>query len=74
LDIDSRDMIYATDSESSDTIHQGWKQGLRIGSARDGSVLFFVPGSSPEGVAVDAVGTIYGADVGARGLIKFVRR
>jgi sugar lactone lactonase YvrE len=82
LDIDAHDTLYATDSESSATIHPGWNEGVRIGSVRDGHVLFFVPGhttekpegSAPEGVAVDAAGAMYGAEVGVRGLTKFVRR
>ena len=32
LAIDGRDVIYATDSESTDAVHPGWSRGVRIGS------------------------------------------
>ena len=57
----------------------GWKRGIRIGSAKDGKVTAFIPdplspdadGKSPatsisEGVAADAAGNIYGAEVGPK--------
>ena len=76
------DVLYANDSESSRTSHPGWKKGVRIGSARDGKAMFFIPphltetpeGASGEGIAVDAEGTIYGAEVTVRGLTKYVKR
>lgn len=75
-------IAYANDSESSKTTHPGWKKGVRIGSARDGKVLYFIPphltdqpeGASGEGIAVDANGDIYGAEVTVRGLTKYIRR
>ena len=76
------DILYANDSESSRTTHPGWKKGIRVGSAKDGKVMFFVPphltdqaeGASGEGIAVDANGDIFGAEVTVRGLTKYVRR
>ena len=76
------DILYANDSESSATSHPGWKKGIRIGSARDGKVMFFIPphltdrpeGASGEGIAVDRNGDIYGAEVTVRGLTKYIRR
>ncbi|MEQ1912223.1 MAG: hypothetical protein ABMA15_25610 [Vicinamibacterales bacterium] len=76
------DILYANDSESSRTTHPGWKKGVRIGSAKDGKVMFFIPphmteqpeGASGEGIAVDATGDIYGAEVTVRGLTKYIRR
>ena len=76
------DTLYATDSESSATSHPGWRKGIRIGSAKDGKVMFFIPphmtntpeGASGEGVAVDAAGNVYGAEVTVRGLTKYIRR
>ena len=72
--IDAQDNIYVADSESGSVARArtDWKRGIRIGSARDGSVKYFIPDpavnppstSSAEGVAVDARGTIYGAEVG----------
>jgi sugar lactone lactonase YvrE len=76
------DILYVNDSESNRTNHPGWKKGIRIGSANDGKVMFFIPphltdqpeGASGEGIAVAADGTIYGAEVTVRGLTKYIRR
>jgi DNA-binding beta-propeller fold protein YncE len=85
--IDRNDMLYAADSESGSVARQRpeWKRGIRIGSVwdgRHGKVQFFIPDpndkatntSAAEGVAVDAAGNIYGAEVGPRALKKYVRR
>ena len=73
--IDKDDNIYVADSESQ-SVGNGrdrlWKRGIRVGSAKDGSVKYFIPDpvdvatntSSAEGVAVDAKGNIWGAEVG----------
>jgi sugar lactone lactonase YvrE len=37
----------------------GWKQGIRIGSARDGSLTGFIEGTNPEGMAGDEMGNIF---------------
>jgi DNA-binding beta-propeller fold protein YncE len=82
--IDKSDNIYVADSESGSVnpAHGDWKRGIRIGSARDGSIVAFIPDpaenppstSAAEGVAVDARGNIYGAEVGPRALKRYVRR
>lgn len=82
--IDKDDNIYVADSESESVSrnHDGWKRGIRIGSAKDGSVRAFIPDpdehatgtSAAEGVAVDAHGVIYGAEVGPRALKRYVRK
>jgi DNA-binding beta-propeller fold protein YncE len=86
--IDGNDVIYVADSESNTPRnHGGWRRGIRIGSARDGRVTAFIPDtntvvddgplaatSGPEGVAADADGNVYGAEVGQKGLRKYVRR
>ena len=79
--IDTNDMIYGADSESSATTNPGWKRGLRVGNAVTGHVLYFIPDpgeprgtTAAEGVAVDAKGNIYGAEVGPRQLVKYMRR
>jgi hypothetical protein len=43
--IDKQDTIYVADSESESVSkdHDGWKRGIRIGSARDGVVTAFIP-------------------------------
>ncbi len=83
LFIDRNDMLYSADSESESVTrtHDGWKRGIRIGSAKDGKVQYFIPDpvekttgtSAAEGVAVDAQGNVYGAEVGPRALKKYVR-
>lgn len=83
LYIDRNDVLYVADSESESVSrnHDGWKRGIRIGSAKDGKVLYFIPDpvekttgtSAAEGVAVDRDGNVYGAEVGPRGLKKYVR-
>lgn len=82
--IDTHDTIYVTDSESESVSknHDGWKRGIRIGSARDGSVKYFIPDpidvsdttSAAEGIAVDKDGIIYGAEVGPRTLMRYVMK
>jgi sugar lactone lactonase YvrE len=98
LYIDRNDVIYVADSESRDGrtntgqlslpqtgygFNPGIQRGIRIGSARDGSVKSFIPDVCPypyaagssmaEGVTVDSDGNVYGADF--LGTIrKFVRR
>lgn len=82
LHMDSGDVLYAIDSESNATNHPGWRKGVRIGSAKDGNVMFFIPGhqtdrpegAAGEGVTVDADGNVYGAEVTVRGLTKYVKR
>ena len=81
--IDKDDVIYVTDSESGGVSppHGNWKRGIRIGSARDGSLTALIPDpnenatntSAAEGVAVDAKGNIYGAEVGPRRLQRYVK-
>jgi len=80
--IDRKDNIYVADSESGSVNppHGAWKRGIRIGSAKDGSIRWFIPDpaekppntSAAEGVAVDRGGNIYGAEVGPKALKKYV--
>ena len=46
------DTLYGADSESGSVNppHGAWKRGIRIGSARDGKVQYFIPDPSGEGV------------------------
>jgi sugar lactone lactonase YvrE len=81
--IDANDMIYVADSESESVSrnHDGWKRGIRIGSAKDGKVVAFIPDpvekttgtSAAEGVAVDRQGNVWGAEVGPRGVKKYTK-
>jgi 6-bladed beta-propeller len=82
--IDKNDVMYVTDSESNKSRHPGWQRGIRVGSARDGKIVAFIPDLEPspdtsatsgaEGVAADAAGNIYGAEVGSRALKRYVRK
>jgi sugar lactone lactonase YvrE len=81
--IDRNDVIYVADSESESVSknHDGWKRGIRVGKASDGSVTAFIPdpvekatgSSAAEGVAADATGNIFGAEVGPKRLMRYVR-
>ncbi len=81
--IDQADNIYVADSESGSVAknHDGWKRGIRVGSAKDGSVTAFIPDpveiatttSAAEGVTADVNGNIYGAEVGPKRLMKYVK-
>lgn len=78
------DVLYAADSESGSVARErsAWKRGIRIGSAKDGSVTAFIPDpaenatgtSAAEGVAADAKGVIYGAEVGPKDVKKYVKK
>jgi sugar lactone lactonase YvrE len=68
------DTLIVADSESTNPIdgppaspegagrvlrNPGWQTGIRIGSAVDGSLVHFVPGTRPEGLAGDELGNIF---------------
>lgn len=87
LFIDQNDVLYVADSESRDGrtntgrtflpasgygYNAGTRRGIRIGSARTGTVQSFIPDPCPypypdvssmtEGIVVDSAGTIYGSE------------
>lgn len=37
----------------------GWQNGIRVGSAKDGSPRYFIPNTRPESMAADELGNIY---------------
>jgi len=55
--IDRNDMIYGADSESGSVNppHYKWKRGIRIGSAKDGKVIAFIPDPSHNGLTYEEV-------------------
>jgi DNA-binding beta-propeller fold protein YncE len=82
--IDAHDNIYVADSESG-SVGNGrsrtWQRGIRVGKVSDGKVIAFIPDptqnppstSSAEGIAVDKNGVIYGAEVGGKRLMRYVK-
>ena len=69
----SDDTLIVSDSESGAAIpgppsapegqaavrNPGWQVGIRIGNARNGALLQFIPGTRPEGLAGDEMGNIF---------------
>ena len=84
LYIDENDILYSADSESNARRNPGWTRGIRIGSAKNGFVTAFIPDPEPdpdnsatsgaEGVAADAQGNVYGAEVGPHALKKYTKK
>jgi len=84
LFIDKNDVLYVADSESGSVApdHGAWRRGIRVGSAKSGSLTAFIPDpntdpnykgtSAAEGVAADGKGIIYGAEVGPKDLKKYI--
>ena len=79
------DTLYTSDSESDSKRNPGRTRGIYVGSAKDGTVTAFIPDPDPDlqetvrisgasGIAADAMGTIYAADVGPHRLRKYVKR
>jgi hypothetical protein len=59
----------------------GCRRGIRIGSARDGSVKYYIPRPNPdtdksggEGAAADAAGNVFGAENVSKGLRKYIKQ
>ena len=82
LFISKNDTLYSVDSQSDEKTNPGVKRGIRIGSAKDGTVRAFIPDTSSdpaialaEGVSADAAGeVVYAAGVSSMGLHKFVKK
>jgi hypothetical protein len=86
--IDADDNLFVADSESTDEptkgmdlSHPGWQRGIRIGSARDGTVKYFIPDPDPAGgssaaegvAAIDGGAVVYGAEVGPKDFVRYTR-
>jgi sugar lactone lactonase YvrE len=77
--IDRNDMIYVADSQSNATNNPGFKQGIRIGSVKDGKVTAFIPEPSaeagaPEGVGVDDAGNVYAGWTAKMAVRRYVKQ
>lgn len=78
---DSESGSVSRDPKTREVTRTEWIRGIRIGSLTDGNILAFIPDPqkdlrqgtlAAEGVAVDAQGNVYGAEVGPRQLQKYV--
>ncbi|MBV9530882.1 MAG: hypothetical protein JO283_07400 [Bradyrhizobium sp.] len=72
------DVIYVADSQSNEKVNPPFRQGIRIGSVKDGRVIAFIssPDSSvamPEGVAADKNGNVFGGFTEHTDVKKYVR-
>jgi sugar lactone lactonase YvrE len=86
--VDKNDVLYVADSESGSVNpnRPEWRRGIRVGKLSDGTVTAFIPDpetrnapdfrgtSAAEGVAVDAAGNIYGAEVGPKAVKKYTKK
>jgi DNA-binding beta-propeller fold protein YncE len=77
--IDKNDMIYVADSQSDAATNPGFKQGIRIGSIKDGKVTAFIPEPSAaagaaEGVGVDDAGNVYAGWVAKMAVRRFAKQ
>jgi len=82
LHIAADDTLYVSDNQSNDERNPGWPRGIYVGSAKDGSVRAFIPDpefdpareqeTGAHGLAADAAGAIYGAEVYAQTVKKYV--
>lgn len=76
--IDKSDNLYVADSQSSDKINPGFKQGIRIGSAKDGVVKAFIEEKAElgalEGVAADDAGNVYAGYTNSMNFRRFVKK
>ena len=81
LAVDANDVLYATDSESTEAVHPGWSRGIRIGSLADGRVTIVIPphmtgspdGAMGEGIALGRNGSLYTAESIVLGVTKYVK-
>ena len=81
--IDRNDNMVVADSQSNSKQNPGYRRGIYVGSARDGKVAAVIPFVEPdpeknnnagiEGVAIDAKGNVYGAEVSTETLKKYLK-
>jgi streptogramin lyase len=79
--IDAHDTIYVADGTTTEKTNPGFKQGIRIGSAKDGVVTAFIPPFGPVdkptgatvGVAVDPSGNLFEVEGHMMSFRKYVK-
>jgi DNA-binding beta-propeller fold protein YncE len=76
--IDKNDILYVADSQSDAQRNPGFKQGIRVGSVKDGKVTAFIPAPSEalgasESIAVDDQGVIYAGFTNKMVFARFVK-
>ena len=84
LFISADDNLYVSDNQSNTDRNPGWERGIRVGSASDGTVDAFIPdpafdptntaATGAHGLAANASGEVFGAEVGATIVRKYERR
>ena len=77
------DTIYVGAAFPDPSVKKGQLRGIVVGSAKDGSLKAFIPdpadpdsldvGTTASGIAADAEGSIYAADVAAHNLRKYIK-
>ena len=78
--VDKNDILYVADSQSDEKTNPGFKQGIRIGSVKDGKVTAFIPLTDPaigsaEEITADDQGNVYAGftAAGKMAVRKFVK-
>jgi sugar lactone lactonase YvrE len=76
--VDKNDTLYVADSQSDEKTNPGFKQGIRIGSVKDGKVVAFIPETTDldalEGVVADEAGNVYATYTNKMNFRKFVKK
>jgi DNA-binding beta-propeller fold protein YncE len=76
--INKDDVIYVADSNSNDKVNPPFRQGIRIGSVKDGIVTAYILETAElralEGVASDDQGNVYGGYTNTLNFRRWVRR
>src|SRR5204863_5365986 len=80
--VDKNGLIYVADSQSDEKTNPGCKMGIRVGSVKDGQVMYYIPPPPgvdaktppPEGISVDSRGTIYASAVQMKDVKKYTKR
>jgi len=76
--INKNDIIYVSDSQSTDKVNPGFMQGIRVGNVKEKKVIAFIPETQElgalEGVASDDQGNVYAGYTNTKNLRRFVKK